>query len=178
MKRRLFTDIDVSPTDTPLRKQLGVAFQYYEIMREISGGYRMQWQHTRGNGWLLRVGDMRGALYYLGPFEEGIEISLTVREAERRHLLNWPGHGKLQTELQAATEYPGGYALRFGIESLVDCVSVSELVKELIRQRGTAPASTKGLGRKRGVRQQARKPNECRPGDGSSAKAPSQEARD
>ncbi len=159
MKRRLFTDIDVSPADAPLRRQLGAAFQYYEIMRGISGGYRRQWQHSRGNGWLLKVSDTRRALYYLGVFEDGIEISLTVRDAERQHFLNSPKHEKLQTQLQAGTEYPGGYALRFGIESLVDCISVSEFVKELIEQRGAAPASPRTPGRAEAA---ARQPGKLR----------------
>jgi hypothetical protein len=151
MKKQLFRDIGASPADGSLRKRLGPAFQYYEIMREISGGYLKQWQHTNGNGWLLKVGDTRRALYYLGAFEDGIEISLTVRDAERESLINSPRHARLQTELLAATQYSGGYALRFGIESLEACLSVSQLVEDLIDRRGRPSVSTKKVGRRQRI---------------------------
>ena len=67
MKRRLFTDANVSPTEALLRKQLGGAITYYMSILAKSGDYRKQWQYSRGNGWILKVDDMRKALYYLIP---------------------------------------------------------------------------------------------------------------
>jgi hypothetical protein len=128
MKTRLFTDMNVVPTDALLRKQLAAAFQYYEMILQASGGFRRQWQFSRGNGWLLKVDDTRKALYYLIAFEDGIEISMTVRDAERQHFVASQKYEKLQTQLEAATKYPEGYALRFGIETLADCSSVSQFI--------------------------------------------------
>jgi len=149
MKKRLFTDMSVTPTDALLRKQLGVAFQYYETILQVSGGFRRQWQFSRGNGWLLKVDDTRKALYYLIAFEDGIEVSLTVRDAERHHFVTDPAFNELQSQLQAATKYAEGYALRFGIENAADCNAVSEFLSALIAQRGAVPVSPKRPGRVR-----------------------------
>jgi hypothetical protein len=137
MKTRLFTDSIVPPTDALLRKQLGKAFQIYQAILQVSAGYRRQWQFSRGNGWLLKVDDTRKALYYLIAFEDGIEISLTVRDAERQRFLNKPNYEYLQTQLAAATKYSEGYALRFGMERLADCEPVARFISELIEIRGT-----------------------------------------
>jgi hypothetical protein len=141
MKRRLFTDMNVTPTDALLRKHLGIAFQYYETILQASGGFRRQWQFSRGNGWLLKVDDTRKALYYMIAFEDGIEVSLTVRDAERQRFLADPKFEQLQAQLEAATKYAEGYALRFEIERSIDCDAVSEFLGALVEQRRIAPSS-------------------------------------
>jgi hypothetical protein len=135
MKRRLFTDSDVPPTDALLRKQLGGAMAFYLAILATSGNYRKQWQYSRGNGWILKVDDMRKALYYLIAFEEGIEISLTVRDSERTDFLKNKALEKLSPQLEAATKYSEGYALRFEIESATECKSVSQFLTELMKVR-------------------------------------------
>jgi hypothetical protein len=147
MKKRLFTDMNINPTDSLLRKQLGSAFQYYERILQASSGFRRQWQFSRGNGWLLKVDDTRKALYYLIAFEEGIEISLTVRDAERQHFLALPELENLRSQFEGATKYTEGYALRFEIESLAECGLVAEFLDLLIAQRAAAPLSKKSSGR-------------------------------
>jgi hypothetical protein len=135
MKRRLFTDLDVMPTDGLLRKKLGSAMDYYVGIMSTSGRYRKQWQFNRGHGWILKVDDMRKALYYLIAFEDGIEISLTVREREREELLKSKEIQELHPQLESGTKYSEGYALRFGIESNVECKSVSRFLGQLIKMR-------------------------------------------
>lgn len=142
MKRRLFTDMNVTPTDALLRKHLGIAFQYYETILQVSGGFRRQWQFSRGNGWLLKVDDTRKSLYYMIAFEDGIEVSLTVRDAERQHFSGNPKFEKLQVQLEAATKYAEGYALRFEIEKSADCNAVSEFLGALIELRRILPVSS------------------------------------
>ncbi len=137
MKRRLFTDADVTPTDALLRKYLGSAISYYTAIISKSGDYRRQWQYSRGNGWILKVDDMRKALYYLIAFDEGIEISLTVREAERAELLKNEKLEKLSPQLESASKYSEGYALRFGVESSAECQSVIEFLTELMKMRSS-----------------------------------------
>ncbi len=139
MKRRLFTDASVAPTETLLRKQLGSAMDYYRTIVDLSGDYRKQWQYSRGNGWILKVDDMRKALYYLIAFEEGVEISLTVRDGERAAFLQKKECEKLFPQLEAGTKYSEGYALRFEIESAAECRSVVQFLSELMKVR---PAST------------------------------------
>jgi hypothetical protein len=134
MKKRLFFDIDVAPTDALLRKQLGPAMTFYESIMRQSGEYRKLWQHGSG-GWILRVDDMRKALYYLAPFDEGIEISLTVREDERATFLECKEFENLHPELEAATRYSGGYALRFGVESSEESKSVTRFLAALMKMR-------------------------------------------
>jgi hypothetical protein len=135
MKRRLFTDANVSPTEALLRKQLGGAIVYYMNIMAKSGDYRKQWQFSRGNGWILKVDDMRKALYYLIPLEEGIEISLTVRDGERESFLDNKDLEYLYPQLTTATKYSVGYALRFAIENPQDCKEVSRFLQELMKMR-------------------------------------------
>jgi len=131
----LFTDFDVEPTDYLLEKHLGSAMRFYRAIGAISTTYRRQWQFNRGNGWILRVHDISRALYYLIAFDEGIEISLTVRDAEREALLKHAGLEELYPQLLAGTPYPGGYALRFEIENDAACGSVCRFLAHLMKTR-------------------------------------------
>jgi hypothetical protein len=153
MKKRLFVDADVRPTETLLRKKLGSAMDYYTSILGSSGGYRKEWQYSRGNGWILKVDDMRKALYYLIAFEEGIEISLTVRDNEREGFLNSFEVGTLHPQIRAATKYSEGWALRFEIESAAQCKSVLTFLRELMKIRSMkkteTPSKAKGSGTKK-----------------------------
>ena len=137
MRKRLFTDLEVTPTETLLRKQLGSAMNFYTSIVAKSGDYRRQWQYSRGNGWILKVDDMRKALYYLIPLEEAIEISLTVRDSERAEFMKNEEFKTLQPQFEVATKYSEGYALRFGIESQEECKSVSNFLTALMKMRAS-----------------------------------------
>jgi hypothetical protein len=82
---------------------------------------------------------MRKALYYLIAFDGGIEISLTVRDEERAAFLENKECESLYPQLEAATKYSEGYALRFEIESPAECKSVMRFLAELKKVR---PVST------------------------------------
>ncbi len=127
--------MDVTPTDSLLRKKLGAAMDYYVGIVSTSGRYRKQWQFNRGNGWILKVDDMRKALYYLIAFEDGVEVSCTVRESEWVELLNCEDLREVHAQLESGTKYSEGYALRFGVESAGECKSVSKFLTQLIRMR-------------------------------------------
>ena len=135
MKKRLFTDIDVEPSDRLLEKHLGNAMRFYRAIAAISGDYQRRWQFSRGNGWILRAHDTSRALYYLIAFDEGIEISLTVRDSEREDFLKCAGLEESYPQLIAGTKYPGGYALRFEIENDAACGSVSHFLAHLMKTR-------------------------------------------
>lgn len=137
MKRRLFTDSNVTPTEALLRKQLGTAMDYYVSILSNSGDYRKQWQFSRGNGWILKVDDMRKAFFYLIPFDGGIEVSLTIRDGERARFLKSEELEDLFPQLESATKYSEGYALRFGIESAMECGSVKKFLTTLMQMRST-----------------------------------------
>jgi hypothetical protein len=138
MKRRLFTDLEVTPTEALLRKQLGRAMNFYASIVAKSGDYRRQWQYSRGNGWILKVDDMRKALFYLIPLEEAIEISLTVRDNERAEFMRNEEFKTLQPQFEVATKYSEGYALRFGIESSEECKSVTKFLTSLMKMRSSS----------------------------------------
>jgi hypothetical protein len=140
MKKRLFIDADVRPTEALLRKKLGSAMDFYTSVLGSSGGYRKEWQYSRGNGWILKVDDMRKALYYLIAFEDGIEISLTVRDSEREGFLNSFEVSTLHPQIRAATKYSEGWALRFEVESAAECKSVLVFLKELMKIRSPKKA--------------------------------------
>jgi hypothetical protein len=137
MKRRLFIDADTTPTEALLRKQLGQAMEYYMTIVSKSGDYRKQWHYSRGNGWILKVDDMHKALYYLIAFDEGIEISLTVRDGERETFLKNNDLKELHPQIGIATKYSEGYALRFEVESTAECKSVTRFLTELMRMRAS-----------------------------------------
>lgn len=135
MKRRLFTDVSIAPTEGGLRKQLGNAMSFYHGIMLESGDYRKLWQFSHSNGWILKVDDKRKAFFYLAPFDEGIEISLTVRDGERADFLESKEFENLHPQFEAATKYSGGYALRFGIESSDECKSVTSFLSKLMKMR-------------------------------------------
>ena len=135
MKKRLFTDSDIEPTDYLLEKHLGKAMHFYRTILSTSGNYRRQWQFNRGNGWILRVHDTYKPLYYLIAFDEGIEISLTVRDSEREDFLKNVGLEKSYPQLASGTKYSKGYALRFEIENEVDCSAASHFLSHLMKTR-------------------------------------------
>jgi hypothetical protein len=135
MNRRLFTDENVTPTEALLRKQLGQGMDYYISILSKSGEYRKQWHFSRGNGWILKVADVHKALYYMIPMEDGIEISLTIRDGERAEFLKNGKFGKLCPQLESAIKYSEGYALRFGIGSSPDCKSAAMFLTELMMMR-------------------------------------------
>lgn len=137
MKRRLFIDSSVCPTEALLRKALGGAIKFYVGILSKSGAYRRQWQYSRGNGWILKVSDKSKALYYLIPFDEGVEISLTVRENERADFMQNAQLKHLMPQFESATRYSEGYALRFEIESSAECKSVAKFIDELIEMRSS-----------------------------------------
>lgn len=146
MKSRLFTDANITPTEALLRKQLGTAMDYYVNILAKSGDYRKQWQFSRGNGWLLKVDDMRKALFYLIPFDGGIEVSLTVRDGERAIFLKSEELEGLFPQLASATKYSEGFALRFEIESPAECKSVAKFLTALMQMRPASRPLTRSNG--------------------------------
>jgi hypothetical protein len=135
MKKRLFTDSDIEPTDYLLHKHLGKAMHFYQSILSVSGNYRRQWQFNRGNGWILKVHDTYKPLYYLIAFDEGVEVSLTVRESERDDCLKKIELEDSHRQLSSGTKYSGGYALRFEIENELACSSVSQFLAHLMKIR-------------------------------------------
>jgi hypothetical protein len=68
-------------------------------------------------------------------FDEGIEVSLTIRDSEREDFLKSVGLEMSYPELTSGTKYSGGYALRFEIENEVDCSSASQFLAHLMKTR-------------------------------------------
>jgi hypothetical protein len=136
MKRRLFTDTDVTPTEALLRKGLGPAMVYYSGVVSRTGGYRKQWTYSRGNGWILKIDDTRKSLCYVVPLEDGIEVSLTVRDVERVELMKDPSLESLEQQMASATKYSEGFALRFDVETGDQCAAVLRFLDRLMAIRG------------------------------------------
>jgi hypothetical protein len=135
MNRRLFTEEDVTPTEALLRKHLGRRMDYYIDILSKSSRYRKQWSFSRGNGWILKVTDLYKAIYYMIPMQDGMEISLTIRDVEREDFLKNEKFGKLCRQLESATKYSDGYALRFGIGNSPDCISAANFLTKLMTMR-------------------------------------------
>ncbi len=108
---------------------------YYQNIMSTSMKYLKRWQFNHGNGWILRVDDNRDAIYYLAAFEDGIEISLTVRDEEKVEFLENNEIRDIHCQIQSGTKYAGGYALRFPIESTKECSSVQKFLRALFEVR-------------------------------------------
>lgn len=145
MKRRLFMDSDIFPTETLLRRKSSTAMGYYQGIMSTSMNYYKRWQFNHGNGWILRVDDTYHTLYYLAAFEDGIEISLTVRSDERANFMKNEEIRDIHDQLELGTKYQEGYALRFPIESPGECKSVERFLKELMEERSRARQSGRTL---------------------------------
>ena len=135
MKKRLFTDSDIEPTDYLLHKHLGKAIHFYQSILSVSRNYRTQWHFNRGNGWILKVHDTYKPLYYLIAFDDGVEVSLTVRDTERDDCLKKIELKDSHPQLSSGIRYSGGYALRFEIETELACSSVSQFLAHLMKIR-------------------------------------------
>jgi hypothetical protein len=109
--------------------------EYYQGIMSTSINYLKRWQFNHGNGWILRVDDNRSAIYYLAAFEDGIEISLTVRDHEKADFLVNNEIQDVHPQLISGTKYAGGYALRFPIKSAHECSSVERFLRTLIDVR-------------------------------------------
>ena len=143
--------------------------EFYTGILQTSKDYRKQWQYSRGNGWILKVDDMRKALYYLIAFDEGIEISLTVRDNERAAFLGNILFQRLHAQLERGTKYPEGYALRFEIESAAECASVAQFLAELMRMRS---AKSRSAADRPGKKARPRRVDRCTFRAGSTATRP------
>ena len=132
---------------------------YYSGIVSRTGGYRKQWTYSRGNGWILKIDDTRKALCYVVPLEDGIEVSLTVREVERAELIKDPALELLQAQMESATRYSEGFALRFDVDSTAHCESVLRFLDKLMAIRGPevlpAPRSSGRAGAAKAARTKA-----------------------
>jgi hypothetical protein len=125
----------MNPTENLIRTQLGSYISFYMMILGTSARLRKQWQFIKGNGWLLKVDDTRNALYYLIACEDGIVISLTVRDAEREAFLCNEELGNIRSELESATKYSEGYAIRFEITTIEECNFVANFLILHINER-------------------------------------------
>ena len=140
---RVFTDQDVTPNDTLLRKHLGTKIAFYMNILEISTGLSKKWQYINGNGWLLKVDDNYNVLYYLIACDDGIIVNLTVKDTEmdsfrKNELLN-----KVHNDLSHATKFLGGHAISFEIKDIEASRSVAEFLATHIKDRMSKQDKTK-----------------------------------
>ena len=135
MAIRVFTDQDITPNDTLLRKHLGKKMEFYMNILDASAGLSKKWQFISGNGWLLKVDDNYKAVYYLIACKDGIIVNLTVRDMEMDSFLHNESLEKVHNELNHATKYSGGYAISFEIKNLEDSRSVANFLSTHIKDR-------------------------------------------
>jgi hypothetical protein len=135
MRRRIFTDQDISPNDTLLKKQLGTKMSFYMNILAISTGLSKRWQFVKGNGWLLKVDDNNKSLYYLIACDDGIIVNLTVRDIEMDSFRRNEELNDVHNDLNNATKYSGGYAISFEIENNEESIAVSKFLALHIKDR-------------------------------------------
>jgi hypothetical protein len=143
MGRRVFTDQDVTPNDTLLRKQLGTKIAFFTNILKTSTELSKKWQFINGNGWLLKVDDNYKVLYYLIACDDGIIVNLTVNDIEMNSFRKNEELNKVHNVLSHATKYLGGYAISFDIKNIEESRSVAEFLSTHIKERLSKQDQTK-----------------------------------
>jgi hypothetical protein len=115
MCERPFLSRAQKPDIAGLRVALGPAFTFYSDLSDLCDGFKQEWVHTKGSGWLLKVADGGKALLYMIPLEGAFRVSMAIRESERAALLE-PGQvAEYRDLLTSARRFAEGCAVVFEI---------------------------------------------------------------
>ncbi len=143
MLKRAFTEQSITPNDTLIGNLLGAKIDLYMTIMNTSNGLNRRWQFIQGNGWLLKVDENEKPLYYLIACENGIIVNLTVNDNELNTMISNKKVSNIQSEINHATKYFGGYAISFEIDSLQHSRIVAKFLSDHIINRRTAREKVK-----------------------------------
>jgi hypothetical protein len=115
MSARPFLGKESKPETATLEGALGPAFVSYRDFIHLCSGFRQEWLHTKGGGWMLKVADARKALCYVIPLEDAFRVSMAIRETERAALLESEHMADYRALLTSARKFAEGYAVAFDV---------------------------------------------------------------
>jgi hypothetical protein len=131
MEERPFSDENSEPTKETLKKVLGNAYPYYETLMNIPDSFSKDWNFFKSSGWMLKVHERKKALFYLVPLDNGFNVSMAIRENERKVFLKDDELKTIHNMLKSAKQYREGFELRFDVIDDADFEIVESLIKKL-----------------------------------------------
>lgn len=111
--KRPFTNKSNKPTGESLESVLFDVYLYYEELMEITRDFNHDWNFSKSSGWMLKIHKNNKALFYLIPLENGLRISMAIRENEREVFIEDPELETFHEMLESARKYREGYSLVF-----------------------------------------------------------------
>lgn len=84
---------------------------------------------------MLKVYNKKKALFYLIPFKNRFEISMAIRENERKAFLEDDEFKTIHEKIKSAKKYREGYALRFKVINDEGCGILILFIKKLMAFR-------------------------------------------
>ena len=133
---RPFLEKAKKPTEQTLQSALGDSYAFYTWAIKLAGAFSQSWTFTKSSGWMLKVHDLKKALFYLIPLHEGLKFSLTMREAEREIFLRDVDLAAMHDSIASARKFHEGFALHFDVASQEDFQAFELFTRKLIAERG------------------------------------------
>jgi len=108
--KRPFTDKNIRPDISALKKILNDSFHFYEELMSMTSSYKNEWNFSNQSGWMKKISKKSKAFSYLIPLEKSFLISLTLRENEKDVLVKVKELKKLHRNLNDGIFYKEGNA--------------------------------------------------------------------
>ena len=115
MSERPFLGKAQKPDAAALEVALGPAFAFYRDLTDLCDGFKQEWLHSKGSGWMLKVADGKKALCYVIPLEDTFRVSMAIRESERAALLESEHMADYWALLTSARKFAEGYSVAFDV---------------------------------------------------------------
>jgi len=131
MEVRPFLDENSKPTEDALKTVLGNAYEYYERLMDIADSFIMDWNFSKNSGWMLKAHDKKKALFYIIPLKNEFQISMAIRENERKAFLKDEELKMIHSTIKSAKQYREGFALRFNVNDDEYFKVIESLIKKL-----------------------------------------------
>jgi hypothetical protein len=135
MSERPFLAEAQKPDATALEVALGPAFAFYRDLTDLSDGFKQEWVHTKGSGWMLKVADGKKALCYVIPLEGSFRVSMAIRESERAALLESEHMADYGALLTSARKFAEGYSVAFDVTADSSYDHCRGFVRRIIEER-------------------------------------------
>ena len=75
MGERPFKEKSHKPTEEQLNTVLGNLYTYFVDLKELTKGFKHEWNYSKTSGWIEKVADKKKALYYLIPLNDAFILT-------------------------------------------------------------------------------------------------------
>jgi len=123
------------PTEDNLRKTLGLAYDLYRNVTEMTKSFTAEWKYASSSGWILKVFNRKNSLFYLIPLDEELKIRLTLRESERDSFLKDSELKNVHEQITSSKKSLEGYAMEFDVSNNKELQSFKVFLEKLLAVR-------------------------------------------